>query len=275
MLQARRVSRELSLLVLYQYPDTEGLRVLLNPPPTVALNDPLRDKNATQGINLHRAIRLSIDTLRQFAEEQIEQGAKPLMDTLALVDRLEYDHERYERRKDQLPGAPLPVDPAEARTAPIRKGLEQCLQGLDAITDAFRIPELVFASGHRYVQQYVTTLLTCYVDHDQEINDRIQRYSQGWRLDRLVRMDRCLLQLALSELFFVPDVDPPVTINEIVELAKRYSTEDSYRFINGILRTATEEYFAQQSDTLTDADPEVVEAVQAAQQAVKQALLVE
>ncbi|MEB3206229.1 MAG: transcription antitermination factor NusB, partial [Vampirovibrionales bacterium] len=54
-------------------------------------------------------------------------------------------------------------------------------------------------------------------------------------IDRLNVMDRTLLRLALAEIEFIADVDTAVTVNEVVELAKLYATEDSYKFINGVL----------------------------------------
>lgn len=57
-----------------------------------------------------------------------------------------------------------------------------------------------------------------------------------WELERLARLDRCLLRLALAELAMnAADTPPGVVINEVIELAKEYSSEDSGKFINGIL----------------------------------------
>ncbi len=70
--------------------------------------------------------------------------------------------------------------------------------------------------------------------HDE--NDAIiQEYSSGWTLDRMPSADRNILRLAVFEMTARDDIPRNVSINEAIELAKRYSTEDSPRFINGIL----------------------------------------
>ncbi|MFP5326043.1 MAG: transcription antitermination factor NusB [Acidimicrobiia bacterium] len=69
----------------------------------------------------------------------------------------------------------------------------------------------------------------------QEIDSLIRRFSKGWDLERMPSTDRALLRLSVWELLRRPDVPTAVTISEAVELAKRYSTEDSGRFVNGVL----------------------------------------
>ncbi|PZN02775.1 transcription antitermination factor NusB [Thermaerobacter composti] len=73
--------------------------------------------------------------------------------------------------------------------------------------------------------------------HRLDIDGLIARYARDWDLDRLARVDRNILRLGIYELLYAgrPDVPPPVAINEAVELAKRYSSEDAARFVNGIL----------------------------------------
>lgn len=68
----------------------------------------------------------------------------------------------------------------------------------------------------------------------READALIERFSEDWPVDRLARVDLCILRMAIHELLYF-DTPPSVVINEAVELAKRYSTEDSGRFVNGIL----------------------------------------
>src|SRR3972149_460806 len=67
------------------------------------------------------------------------------------------------------------------------------------------------------------------------IDDIINRYSEHWRLSRMSTIDRNILRMAIYELVYLRDIPPPVTINEAVELAKKYGTEESGAFVNGIL----------------------------------------
>ena len=67
------------------------------------------------------------------------------------------------------------------------------------------------------------------------IDKVITSYSEHWRLNRMSTIDRNILRIAIYELAYLSNIPPPVTINEAVELGKRFGTEESGSFINGIL----------------------------------------
>jgi N utilization substance protein B len=71
--------------------------------------------------------------------------------------------------------------------------------------------------------------------HLEELDALIVRFSEHWRLERMTAVDRNILRLGAYELLFQPDVPPKVAINEAVELAKRYGSENSGAFVNGLL----------------------------------------
>ena len=75
----------------------------------------------------------------------------------------------------------------------------------------------------------------------EEIDLLISRYAENWRLERMSVIDRNILRLAVYELRYQDDVPTSVAINEAVEIAKRYSTDDSGPFINGILDAMAKE----------------------------------
>lgn len=68
-----------------------------------------------------------------------------------------------------------------------------------------------------------------------ELDELIRNHSTNWKIERLARLDRAILRLALFEMIHVPGLPHPVVINEAVELAKKFSTEQSGGFINGLL----------------------------------------
>jgi N utilization substance protein B len=68
-----------------------------------------------------------------------------------------------------------------------------------------------------------------------EIDALINETSENWKLDRMAVVDRNILRFSVYELLYVDDIPPSVTMNEAIELAKRYGAEDSPSFINGIL----------------------------------------
>jgi N utilization substance protein B len=69
----------------------------------------------------------------------------------------------------------------------------------------------------------------------RKIDAVLARLSRHWSLDRMAVIDRNIIRLALYEIFFRDDIPPKVTINEYVSIAKKYSTEESGSFVNGIL----------------------------------------
>lgn len=73
------------------------------------------------------------------------------------------------------------------------------------------------------------------VAHIEELDQAIQQASAHWKLNRMAALDRNLLRLATYELYYLDDVPKRVTLNEAIEIAKRFGTEDSWAFINGVL----------------------------------------
>jgi N utilization substance protein B len=69
----------------------------------------------------------------------------------------------------------------------------------------------------------------------EEVNRLVSRHATGWTVDRMPTVDRCLLKVAAYELIGEPTVPVAVILDEAVELAKAYSTEDSGRYVNGVL----------------------------------------
>ncbi len=73
------------------------------------------------------------------------------------------------------------------------------------------------------------------LEHCDELDRLIEQYSENWRLDRINIIERNILRMALFELLYCGEIPPKVTINEAIDLGKRYGSEDSGGFINGIL----------------------------------------
>ena len=84
-------------------------------------------------------------------------------------------------------------------------------------------------------RDFTTALVTGVIEHRDEIDAFIQECSTNWSLERIGLVERNILRFAIYELGFLPDIPPNVTINEAVEVAKKYGTEEAPAFINGIL----------------------------------------
>lgn len=68
-----------------------------------------------------------------------------------------------------------------------------------------------------------------------EIDSLIERFSQHWKMTRMSRVDRNVMRIAVYELLYCRDIPPKVSINEAIDIGKKFGTEDSGAFINGIL----------------------------------------
>ena len=83
--------------------------------------------------------------------------------------------------------------------------------------------------------EYIRWLRSTAKEHADELNEIISRFARGWSLERMNRIDAAILRLALCEIRYREDVTAATAINEAVELAKRYSSEEGPSFVNGIL----------------------------------------
>jgi len=87
-------------------------------------------------------------------------------------------------------------------------------------------------------RNFADPLIRGTLEHRRNLDQQIQDYAQNWDLKRMAIVDRNILRLALFEMLHREDIPPIVSINEAVEVAKRFSTEESGRFVNGILDRA-------------------------------------
>lgn len=85
------------------------------------------------------------------------------------------------------------------------------------------------------VQSFATELLQHAGEHADELDALAADQVQHWRWERIARIDRLILRLALAEMLFIEEIPVRVSISEAVELAKSYSTDKSYAFVNGVL----------------------------------------
>ena len=89
---------------------------------------------------------------------------------------------------------------------------------------------------------YIDQIMDGVLQHEQEIDELVSRFSKDWAIDRIARVDLSILRVAIFEMLYRgQDVPTGAAINEAVELAKRYGGERSYAFINGILGSVAKE----------------------------------
>jgi|TARA_B100000029_G_scaffold99593_2_gene89746 N utilization substance protein B len=96
--------------------------------------------------------------------------------------------------------------------------------------------------------EFISLLFHCVLDHADWADDIIKSRLQNWEFDRVAQVDLVLLRMGICEIFYMEDIPPKVSISEMVEISKVYSTEESSGFINGILDAVYKDYKQQEKN---------------------------
>jgi N utilization substance protein B len=119
-----------------------------------------------------------------------------------------------------------------------RKHALDILHAADALDRP--VPEVL--ADEPDVKEFTRELVLGVIEHRAELDDLIRRYADRWVLERMPIVDRNLLRMGIFEILHRDDIPVAATINEAVELAKLLSTEDSGRFVNGLLGRVAREH---------------------------------
>jgi len=114
----------------------------------------------------------------------------------------------------------------------------QFLYQTDITKEEFPPVLKAFWQNHRAskpIREFTTQLIQGSIANSSSIDSIISKYAQNWQLKRMAVVDRNILRLGCFELLFLQDIPPKVSINEAVELAKKYGDTESSKFVNGIL----------------------------------------
>lgn len=199
-MQPRRIARELALLSLSQMP-----------------NEPeqLDEKQLSQ------MVLVAVRTLTDEIHEALETAAAEL-----------------KRGSDRLLGSETrAIDVRSAKTM-VADAIELTQKAINRIGVAVEMPEMIQLANQADVRAYAIEILQAIGRRQVEIDAILVQSLKDWQINRLPRIDRDILRIAVAEIAFlgIPD---RVAINEAIELAKRYSDEEGHRFVNGVLRRVT------------------------------------
>ena len=132
-------------------------------------------------------------------------------------------------------------------THPRRKAREVTMQALYALEinngfpqDVLELCDDSFNNSENDI--YTRELFNCVVEKQSWADDLISQCLENWEYGRVAILDKILLRMGVSEIYHIDDVPPKVSISEMVEIAKVYSTEESSSFVNGILDTIYKNY---------------------------------
>ena len=94
---------------------------------------------------------------------------------------------------------------------------------------------MLFEIRNENDKQFGQELINFTVANQGELSDKIMEKVANWELDRIAVLDKILIKMGMVEILYFPDIPPKVSINEVIDMAKEFSTANSGKFINGIL----------------------------------------
>lgn len=209
-MQARRASRELALILFSQF-------------------DKVISKYSTDDFN--EILLKSVRILTNNASNDLKLTIGPLIDMKQYLDEYENDHETNLSRPIGVSNVPVPLP----MTSDLKQKIDELLEISEKALMALEIAEFTTLENTTEVQAYTMKIANEYKKHHEEVDKQIKEFSIGWDFERLVKVDKDIMRIAITELMFVEEVPHKVVVDEAVELAKKYSTEDSSSFINGVL----------------------------------------
>ena len=210
IMQARRVSRELALILFSQ------------------LNEKISKCNKE---NIEEMILKSVRILSNNANDELKIALTGLMNVKEAIQSYQAKHETNLNRPIGASDVAVPVP----MTDDMLEKIDTVFDVSDKALLALNIAELTVLSTEDEVKDYTVNLLENFEKNKTFIDEQIQKCSTGWDISRMFKMDRDILRIAITELLYIDDTPMKVAIDESLELAKKYSTDESPAFINGIL----------------------------------------
>lgn len=202
-MQPRRIARELALLSLSQLP------------------------NSPEKLERQQLSDLVLAAIRILTTE--------------VQDALSTAAAELQRANDRLLNSETRAADVQTAKVMVQEAIELTQTAINRVGIGLDMPELVHMVNQPDfdVRSYALQIVGTVNAKRAEIDEHLTKALVDWQVDRLARIDRDLLRIAVAEIIFlgVPD---RVAINEAVELAKRYSGDEGHRFINGVLRRVTE-----------------------------------
>ena len=216
-MQARRASRELALILFSQL-----------------------DKNLAKYNNsdFSDLIVKSVRTLISSSYDEVSLCASQLNDIKNQVIEYENNHEDNLSRPLEVDNIPVPM----LMTSDMIGKIDIMINASDKAQSALEIAELAALSNQEEVKEYVIKICSEFKNNKEQIDKLISEFAFGWDIERIFKIDKDILRIAIIEIAFLKDAPYKVVVDEALELAKKYSTDDSPSFINGILARVVERY---------------------------------
>ena len=157
-----------------------------------------------------------------------------MADIKAMLDDYEAEHESNLSRPLGAKNKPVQIPMTDEMISKVDTMLDVAEKAILAL----EIAEFTTLENQSEVKNYTIEIAEQSKLHAREVDGEIQKYSNGWDISRLVKMDKDILRIAITELLYVKGAPLKVVCDEAVELAKEYSDEKVSKMINGVLDKA-------------------------------------
>ena len=216
-MQARRAARELAVILFSQF-----------------------DKKITNYTreDLQDIILKSVRILTSTATDELKTALGALVAMRDQIENYEADAEENLKRPIGAANIPVPIPMTSDMTGRINEMIDIAEKSMLAL----EIAEFTTLDSQHDVKNYAIQIADFFQKNHEEVDEIIQKYAKNWDLGRLVKMDKDILRIAIVELLYIKDAPMKVVVDEALELAKKYSTEDSAAFINGVLAKVIVDY---------------------------------
>lgn len=196
--QPRSVARELALLSLSQITNN---------------SERLQEKD------LNNLIIIAVRTLVTEVQENLEKAS-----------------EEVNRGHERLLSSEIKAPTIESAKTMIQAALAHTESAINRLSTVLELPQTIQLASNSQVRSYAIELISTVARRQDQIQETIEAALVDWKYNRLPKIDRDILRIAVAEILYIPNTPQKSAIDEAVKLAKRYSDEEGYRFINGVLR---------------------------------------
>lgn len=155
--------------------------------------------------------------------------------TAEINDALETAAAEVRRGSDRILASETRASDLQSAKAMVKEAIELTQTAINRLGTTVELPEFIQLAERQEVRKYAIDLIGSINRRKAEIEELLGKALVDWQFDRLSRIDRDILSIAVAEIWFF-ELPEQVAINEAVELAKRYSDDEGHRFINGVLR---------------------------------------
>ena len=216
-MQARRAGRELTLILFSQL-----------------------DKNILKykDNDFENIVIKSVRTLVSSSNDEISHCISQLSELKNSIEEYENNHTDNLSRPIDCANIPVKIE----LTSDFLQKIDIMINSAEKTLNALDVAELCTLYSKDDVKDFVSKICQNYQKNKDEIDKIIGEFAFGWDIERIFKIDKDILRIAITEIVYIKNTPHKVVVDEALELAKKYSTDDSPSFINGILARVIDRY---------------------------------